>query len=215
MIGGRSSLSPIGINQLQAGRILESPSASIPHLFRASAEVELAQRVTAIPPPEIVFGPEQALPSGLALARASWRPNVSSRRAMVLRERFSAFTSGRDGGGTAAAASGWSGRSPFDLKSCFRPSSRAEQIVDPHARFHADSWHGNSPVPARVGKHEDPLDVIHEGRALGEVFRVCGGVALGGTQPKPRPLVGFASSPACGCFPRLRTRQTSAEATLD
>ena len=72
-------------------------------LTSGQQHVELAHGIPAALAFKIVLGAEQALPSGLALAARDGAEGIG-RRAMVLRKRFSAFTSvamGRNSGGWA------------------------------------------------------------------------------------------------------------------
>ena len=68
MIGGSSSLSAIAVGQGQAGRLLKGLERAALDLAGDQQQVELAQRVAGIKAFEIVLGPKQPLPAGLALA---------------------------------------------------------------------------------------------------------------------------------------------------
>ncbi len=61
-------LDAVAVGELQPGRVLERLKRAIPDLTGDQQNIELAQRIARVVTFEIVFGPEQALPAGLALA---------------------------------------------------------------------------------------------------------------------------------------------------
>ena len=67
MIGGRSSLSPLVSTSFRPVASSKASERAAVDLATREQDVELAQRVTTILAFEIVLGPEQALPAGLAL----------------------------------------------------------------------------------------------------------------------------------------------------
>src|ERR1700761_4219964 len=60
-------LQPIGVNQLQSGGVFKGLERAAIDFASRNQMIELAQRITTILAFEVVVGPEQALPSGLAL----------------------------------------------------------------------------------------------------------------------------------------------------
>ena len=61
-------LDAVAVGQLQPGRILECAQRATIDLAHDQQDIELAQRVAGVVTLQIVFGPEQALAAGLALA---------------------------------------------------------------------------------------------------------------------------------------------------
>src|ERR1700761_615656 len=60
-------LQPIGVHQLQSGGVFKCLERAAIDLAPGKQMIELAQCITAVLALEVILGPEQALPSGLAL----------------------------------------------------------------------------------------------------------------------------------------------------
>ena len=179
----------VAIGEPQPGRVLEGLKRAALDLAGEEQEIELAQR-----------GAAHRRISRLSSARNKpwppvWRwplvmaPSVSSRRAMVERKRFSAFTFvaiGRNSGGCA-----WLVRlRPAEaLDGGVGLPARLQQIVDTlTAVLRREIGVIGAAGAARVGEDEDALLVIHEGLRLGEIGRA--GAGLDGETVEP-------PSPAC------------------
>ena len=164
-------LDAVRINELQSRRVFEHLERAALDLATRKKHVELAQRITAVLAFEIVLGPEHALPAGLALTArdGAQRVEPASDRG---KETLLGLNVGRDRPeqrrlrlvGPVGAAEALDGR--------IRLPTRLEQIVNPQAAILCRQLGMVAPArAARVGEHEDTLDVIHERRGLGEVGR--------------------------------------------
>ena len=100
---GQIVLQTVVIYEAEAGGILKGSKRAPRHIAAIDAAVELPQCVAGIRALEVILGSEQPCPPVWRWPRVI-APRVSRRRAMVLRNRFSAFTSvamGRNSGGCA------------------------------------------------------------------------------------------------------------------
>ena len=131
----------------------------------------MTQRITPVLALEIVLGPKQPLPSGLALAARNCPQCVEPTRDGA-EEALFGFHIGRNGTkqrrlrlvGPVGPAEA------LDRSICL--PTGFEQIVDAQAPISSRQLGMVAPPrAARVGEHEDALDVIHEGRCLGEIGR--------------------------------------------
>ena len=112
----------IVVHQLQAGRCLEPLKRAALDLAAHDQKVELAQRITGIEAFEIVLGPEQPLPAGLALPAGDGAQRVEA-AGDGAEESASPLSHRSRSGGTAVAVLDWSGWCGQALEWRHRPSS--------------------------------------------------------------------------------------------
>ena len=170
MIGGSSSsMAAVAGRQAQAGRGLEFAKARKGDLALKDARVKLDKRRARVSAFEIVFGPEQALPSGLALSardRAEAVEALGDRRKKALL----ALHIGGDGPeqrrlrliGAVRAAKALNGG--IGLPARLQHVMHALSLV-PRRKIGVIA----APGAARVREDEDALLVVHEALRLGEV----------------------------------------------
>ena len=171
VIGGSSSRSVPSLSSSEARSHSRTRQGSKRRtLPRKMSVVKLAKRSAGISAFEIVFGPEQALASGLALAAGDGAEAVEAlgnRREKALLALAHPWPQA----GTAAAAPDWCGSSGQGPEWRYPPSSRAP--AGNACAFSGSSRRKIGMVAAagaaRIGEDKDPLVVVHEGLCLGEV----------------------------------------------
>src|SRR5262249_17636477 len=129
--------------------------------------IELAQRITAVLAFEVVLGPEQALPSGLALTTRDGAQCVqpASDRG---KEALLGLDVSRDRPKQRRLCLVGPVRAAEALDGSIGLPARLEQIVNPQAAIPCRQLRMVAPAGATgVGEHEDSLGVIHERRGLG------------------------------------------------
>ena len=171
MIGGQVILQPIVIGQAETSGILEGPEQAARDIAAIDAAVKLAQGIAGIGGLEIVLGPEQPLPAGLALATRD-RPECVETARDGRQEPLLRLHIRGDGSeqrwlrliGPVGAAQSLNGRIGLP--------ARFQEVVDPQALvLRPEIGVIAAPRAAGIREDQDALLVIHEGGGFREVGR--------------------------------------------